>query len=197
MYNIDLYSELLTDGFKNDPGILLQLKGLEKPLELFKAQCRGEIEAFSKRGFVNTYNDDGIIIGFSSRYMENEDYIQCLNESSKYLLEKASEKDIITMQNNAMKVASITKSDWYKKFTQNNEVFIIQVVVVKEEARGTGIFRRLITPILETCAQNNIPVALQTHNFDNVAKYEHLGFKLMEEILLKELNLTCYNLLKY
>ena len=47
------------------------------------------------------------------------------------------------------------------------------------------------------CSENNMIIALQTHNPDNVIKYEHLGFKLMEKVSSDEINLSCYNLLKY
>jgi len=70
------------------------------------------------------------------------------------------------------------------------------VVVVKENLRGTGIFRKLITPIIEKCEAENKVIALQTYNPDNLAKYQHFGFEIMEEKFSKDLNLTCYNLLR-
>ena len=57
MKDIEIYSDLLVNGFKDDPGIIAQLRGVSNPVEIFKAQCRREVEVFSKMGFVITYGE--------------------------------------------------------------------------------------------------------------------------------------------
>ena len=198
MNDIEIYSDLLVNGFKDDPGVIAQLKGLNNPVGIFKAQCRKELEVFSKMGFVTSYGEgDGILIGINSKKLASPEFIECLQEDSQYVIDEINEEDLSIMQKNIEKVSSITDTEWYKKFTNDKEVFIIQVIVIKKELQGTGIFRKLISKVFEKCSENNIIIALQTHNPNNVIKYEHLGFKLMEKVSSEEINLSCYNLLKY
>ncbi|MBQ3420647.1 MAG: GNAT family N-acetyltransferase, partial [Romboutsia sp.] len=193
----EVYTELLKNGFQDDPGITAQLQGLKDSANIFKAQCMGQVEAFFKRGLLKiSSNGHGMLIGYSTRDFSDNDLLQCLEESSKYIIDSISEKDMHIIQNNALKVASITKEDWYKKFIGNKDVFVVQIVVVEKKYRGTGVFRELISPILMKCTQDNIPVVMKTHNLENVKKYEHFGFKVMEKVTSEEINLTCYNLLK-
>lgn len=120
-----------------------------------------------------------------------------MQEDSQYAIDEINDDDLIIMQENIQKVAAITDPEWYKKFADHKEVFIIQVIVIKKELQGTGILRKLMSKVFEKCSENNMIIALQTHNADNVIKYEHLGFKLMEKVNSKEIDLSCYNLLKY
>ena len=198
MKDIEIYSDLLVNGFKDDPGIIAQLRGVSNSVGIFKAQCRKEVEVFSKMGFVITYGEgDAILIGINSKKLESPEFIQCLQEDSQYVTNEINEEDLSIMQENIQKVYSITDAEWYKKFADDKEVFIIQVIVIKKELQGTGIFRKLMSEVFEKCSENNMIIALQTHNPDNVIKYEHLGFKLMEKVSSDEINLSCYNLLKY
>lgn len=71
---------------------------------------------------------------------------------------------------------------------------MLQVVAVASELKGTGAFRRLIDPVIAECDASGIPMVLQTHNPNNVPLYEHFGFKLVEKVDSKELELSCYNM---
>lgn len=198
MNDIERYLDLIINGFKDDPGIMAQIKGLDNPVGILKAQCRKELEVFSKMGVVTTYGEgEGILIGINSQKLASPEFIQCAQEDSQYLINEINEEDFSIIQKNIEKVSSITDSEWYKKFTNGKEVFIIQVIVIKKELQGTGIFRKLMSKVFEKCSENNMMIALQTHNPNNVIKYEHLGFKLMEKVSSEEINLSCYNLLKY
>jgi hypothetical protein len=69
--------------------------------------------------------------------------------------------------------------------------------MVRIALRGTGVFRKLLTPVLEKAGQRHAPVVLQTHKFEHVAKYKHFGFELMEKVESDKIDLACYNMLKY
>ncbi|MDO5845173.1 MAG: hypothetical protein Q4Q53_08535 [Methanocorpusculum sp.] len=193
---IDIYSNLFFNCFREDPGVSAQLFNLERGDELFKAQCRGEIEAFGKAGLLTAVGeDDGIMVAFSSQFTELPEYIQILQESSKYIFETANSEELAVIIDRANKALIISQPDWYKKFVTN--VYILQIIAVNPKMCGKGVFRKLITPLIEKSDKEKIPVALQTYNPDNLKKYEHFGFKIMESVSSKELNLTCYNMLRY
>lgn len=69
-------------------------------------------------------------------------------------------------------------------------------IAVRKDLRGTGIFRKVISPVLSEAERRGIPVVLQAFEPDNVRKYEHMGFQCMETVPSETLDLTCYNLLK-
>lgn len=195
-HDINKITDLFFECFKDDPGVLAQLYDVERSPQLFKAMSKGEAEAFMKAGLVSVIGEyDGLMIAFSSEKQNSPEFINILQESSKYILEEATNEEINLMQNKMLKAAEISKPDWYKKYSEN--VYIIQVIAVAQKMRGKGVFRKLMTPVIEKCDAEKIPIALQTHNADNLKKYEHFGFKIMESVYSEELNLTCYNLLRY
>lgn len=197
MSDVGIYADLLADGFKDDPAVIIQLKGIPDGFKLLQLQSKGQIEAFSKLGCVKTYGDgEGVLIGYSTKDVPRDKLIQCSYESAIYVLEYATQEELMLIQQNASKVEKITKEDWYKKYLGDVDVYILQMMVVREDLRGSGVFGKLISSVLKKYQQENMPVVLQTHNIDNVAKYEHYGFELMETIYSEELNLKCFNMLK-
>ncbi|WP_294403477.1 hypothetical protein [uncultured Clostridium sp.] len=66
MDDIEIYLDLLVNGFKDDPGVIAQLKGVNNSVGIFKEQCKKELKVFSKMGFVTAYGEgDGILIGIN------------------------------------------------------------------------------------------------------------------------------------
>jgi len=197
MNDIEIYVDLMADSFKDDQGIKAQFEGIDNGFSLLKLYCKCQIEAFFKLDCVTTYGDgEGMTIGYFANEAFMERLAQSLQDSSAYLLENASINDLMKMQQNALIVAEIAQPDWYKKFLDKKEVYVLQVIVVRESLRGTGVFRKLISPVLEKAEQKNVPVVLQTHEPEHIVKYENFGFKLMEKVVSNKINLTCYNLLK-
>jgi ribosomal protein S18 acetylase RimI-like enzyme len=59
----------------------------------------------------------------------------------------------------------------------------VMVVGVAPEARGQGLGRALLEPIMNRADAAGLPCYLETAQPDNVAFYEYLGFKKMVEIV--------------
>jgi ribosomal protein S18 acetylase RimI-like enzyme len=57
------------------------------------------------------------------------------------------------------------------------------VVGVSPEARGQGLGRALLEPIMNRADAAGLPCYLETAQPDNVAFYEYLGFKKVVEIV--------------
>lgn len=119
-----------------------------------------------------------MVLGYFTK--DEEHLAKYLQDASSYILENVSTDDLIAMQQNVIEVTKIVQPDWYKKFLNEKEVYILQVIVVQKSLRGTGVFRKLISPILKMAEQQSIPVVLQTYEYANIIKYEQFGFKLME-----------------
>ena len=197
MNKIDQYAKLLAEGFIDDPGVKIQLRGLKRSKELFELQCKGELEAFMQNGYV-TVDDSGkgLLIGYSTKELSGEKLIECMQKSSVYILQAITEVELERLQKNIVSVSEITQEDWYEKYLGKREVFVIQSIVIDKSSRGTGIFRKLLEPILKKYEEAHIPMVLQTHNPENVPQYEHIGFKVMEQASSPQIDLTCFCLLK-
>ena len=57
----------------------------------------------------------------------------------------------------------------------------VMVVGVAPEARGTGLGRALLQPILDRADSSGLPCYLETAQPENVGFYEHLGFRTVVE----------------
>jgi ribosomal protein S18 acetylase RimI-like enzyme len=63
------------------------------------------------------------------------------------------------------------------------EHWYVMVVGVSPEARGQGLGRALLEPIMNRADATGLPCYLETAQPDNVAFYEYLGFKKVVEIV--------------
>jgi ribosomal protein S18 acetylase RimI-like enzyme len=61
------------------------------------------------------------------------------------------------------------------------EHWYVMVVGVAPEARGLGLGRALLRPVMDRADAAGLPCYLETAQPDNVAFYEHLGFKRLVE----------------
>jgi ribosomal protein S18 acetylase RimI-like enzyme len=59
----------------------------------------------------------------------------------------------------------------------------VMVVGVSPEARGQGLGRALLQPIMDRADAAGLPCYLETAQPDNVAFYEHLGFRQVVEMV--------------
>lgn len=194
-HDLELYAKLMAESFLDDPGVSMQLAGIAKKLEVFETQCRCQVQAFSKLGGLTTLgHGDGILLGYFTG--DEAQLSSCLQETSAYLMERVSTSDLLSLQQKAIEIMTeIARPDWYKTFLGEREVYVLQAIVVHPSLRGTGVFRRFITPILERAKQKGTPVVCQTHVFDHVMKYEQIGFTCMEKVVSDQMDLVCYNLL--
>lgn len=196
--DIEIYVNLMVECFKDDPGVMFQLQGIDDKHNFFALQCKCQIEAIAGLDGITTCGDGvGMVMG----YFTEKAVLKRLNENlqarASNLLEKTSTVELSKIQQNTALVLEIAKPDWYKKYIFDDEVYNLQAIMVRRDLRGTGVFRKLLTPVLGKARQRQAPVVLQTHKFEHVAKYEHFGFELMEKVESDKIDLVCYNLLKY
>jgi ribosomal protein S18 acetylase RimI-like enzyme len=68
----------------------------------------------------------------------------------------------------------------------------VMVVGVAPEARGQGLGRALLEPIMNRADESRLPCYLETAQPDNVAFYERLGFKKVVEVVEPESGLRLW-----
>lgn len=64
----------------------------------------------------------------------------------------------------------------------DGEFYYVKVVAVDHSLRGTGAFRRLMTPVIEGSALRGLPIVLESHDERVADIYTHYGFDTVELI---------------
>lgn len=74
------------------------------------------------------------------------------------------------------------------------DAWYLFMLAVDASARGQGMVRRLLTPVLEVADATGVPVRLETNSARNVPLYEHFGFRVTAHLntpaLLEQWTLT-------
>lgn len=192
------YAKLMTMRFLEDPGVLFQIGQLERAELLLSLQCEGQIQAFGQQNAVKVLGGGkGLLIGYSSKELLEEQLLEVLQQSSLKLLEKVNEDELLLMQNNAMLEGEIIPQNWHIKYF-DGEVFHLLVVAIDKYLKGTGAFRKLLMPVIKDCENKKMPIVLETFNPNNVPLYEHFGFELMEleSHISDKVDLTCFCMMR-
>lgn len=116
--------------------------------------------------------------------------------SNPRMLRDLGTKDVKIYSSNVKNVLKVINLKWQKEFIKGN-YYYIKIIAVANENRGKGVFRKLITPTLNYCKEHNIPIILESTNPDNIAIYEHFGFKLVKTIAIDGIDLSQYCFIKY
>ncbi|MEG2533761.1 MAG: GNAT family N-acetyltransferase [Gordonibacter sp.] len=189
-------AQLVAESFVDDPATRVQFAGISGWREQFEAHCRCKIEAYEKLGCLTTHGDDGLAIGYFTEDVSLEMLATALQDAAGPLISDTTAEDLARMQENVLNVAEIIDPLWYQRFTDKANVYVLQIIAVQKEKRGSGAFRKLIDPLLQAAGVRKAPVALQTDRQELVALYEHFGFELVEELCSQKVDLTCFNMLK-
>ncbi len=84
---------------------------------------------------------------------------------------------------------------WYKHYVRGR-FFRIRIAAVDSSIRGTGTFRRLLTPLIEGFDSGKIPIVIETHNPDSAGLYAHFGFELVRTISSPDTDVEQYCMIK-
>jgi len=92
-----------------------------------------------------------------------------------------SKEDFRSLRRNLKKHDRVMDLKWPYRHI-DGDFYYIKVVAVDPSLRGSGAFRRLMTPVIEDCARRGLPMVLESHD-DRVADiYTHYGFETVEVI---------------
>ncbi len=71
--------------------------------------------------------------------------------------------------------------DWIEEVMPDEPQWYLDLIAVAPERRGEGIGSTLIRLGLERAQHDGVPATLETARPDNVAMYEHFGFRVFHE----------------
>ncbi|MEG0371673.1 MAG: GNAT family N-acetyltransferase [Clostridium sp.] len=197
-YQVESFSNLVADRFLSDPRIKYTIQGIEDKYQFLKKYGKSEIEAFAKTNNVKVIGEDeGIIIAYSKKDMGWFALIKAMLTAQNSLFKSISKEEKKIVINNSKKVKKVTDLSWHKKAVNTKGYYHILNIAIREDLKGKGIFRNLITPLIEECDKKNICIVLETNNSDNIPIYKHFGFEIYETLKSEEIDLVQYSMIKY
>ncbi|HAA85460.1 MAG TPA: hypothetical protein DCE14_03810 [Kosmotogaceae bacterium] len=104
-------------------------------------------------------------------------------------------RDFKRLSTNHKATHDIVDAMWYRRYVRGR-FFRIRIAAADRSIRDTGAFRRLLTPIIEVCNKDRIPIVIETHNPDNVGLYSHFGFKLVKTISSPRINIEQFCIIR-
>ncbi|MBV7273110.1 GNAT family N-acetyltransferase [Clostridiaceae bacterium UIB06] len=149
------------------------------------------IEVFSSDDKLNS-----VLIGYEKKNYKSFKTLILNLMASPRVFRALGKKDFNTYSANLKSALTVIDLKWQKEFIKGNYYYIKAIAIANEE-RGRGIFRKLITPTLSYCNENNLPLILESNNQSNIPIYEHFGFKLVKTIEKEGIDLKQYCFIKY
>jgi len=195
---IESVVKVMADSFKTDPLNQTLLNGLTRKDELLHAHSLIHIDTAIKAKSLKLLdgNPKAFLVGLDSNDESVLRDIRMVIKVYQKTLTMLGWRDIKTILSNNKKIKNVVNFKWQKEFI-NDRYYRIKIVAVDKELRGSGAFRRLVTPVLDQCDKSNIPVVLETHNYNNVGLYEHFGFQLVKTIESDSTDIKQYCMIRY
>ncbi|HSL88901.1 MAG TPA: GNAT family N-acetyltransferase [Ignavibacteriaceae bacterium] len=194
---IETISRVMADSFREDPLNQVVFNGVDKKDELLDAHS-----LIHTHHAVNTRSltlldgsPKAFLIGFDSKTEQNLRNALLIIKIYFKTFCVLGLKDLKKIFSNNKKAQKILSFNWYKKFITGRH-YRVKVIAIDKEMRGSGAFRRLITPAIEFCDNERIPMVLETHNYNNVGLYEHFGFELVKTITSPETEIKQYCMIR-
>lgn len=190
-------SKILAKNFMNDPLYEYIFEGKEykeRAMEIF-------FEAYLK--FLLPYSDlivdsdDMNLVGvawFSERMKSSTSYFF---EIVQFVFRMLKLIPVVGFDGTFKLIKTIQKmsSTWIDNHVEKTYCHL-DLAVISPENRGRGLFTSYIDYV-ESIYSNGVDYyTLETQNFENIKKYEHLGFSIVEEILLEGTELVQYCMVK-
>lgn len=186
---------LIAECFIDDPLNIKQLEGLDR--EFYEKLLLLQFPYFVKTVDGVSLDDNIKSVIFSYEKKNIKTFKQGLLSIILFfkMLRQLDFKQFKIFLNNTKKISKELNLKWQKEFIKDN-YYHIQIIAISMEERGKGNFRALISPIIDYCNENNLPLTLECANPANIPIYEHYGFELVKTITTS-IDIEQYCFIKY
>jgi predicted GNAT family N-acyltransferase len=190
-------AQVMADSFKDDPLNQTILRNISKKDKLLFEHSLIHVKQAVKTKSLRLLDGDpqAFLVGIARK--DERAFKEMVHVVKVYLktLGILGFRDLKTILANNKKTKKVVNFSWQKEFIEG-EYYRIKIVAVDKSLRGTGAFRRLMTPVLESCDRKKIPVILETHNYTNVGLYNHFGFELVKTIESNDTDIKQYCMIR-
>jgi len=193
----ELLAKLLAVCFIDDPLTRLQTKNINNQEDFLTKLFREQLGVYSKTRDVYLLDETckSLIIGYERKNLKMSREIQLSIQASSRLKKQIDKSVFKVYANNLKNATKVIDLNWYKPFNIK-DFYHINIIAIDKTDRGKGKFRALLTPIVNYCERNNLPIILETANPNNVPLFEHYGFKLVKTTENNQLGINQYNFVK-
>lgn len=189
--DIEAISNLILEGFSEDPKMEYQLRNIERKQLVLKTIAESQVREFIENAEVHTMdNCTGAILGYNSNDVDFNGFVEILTKMNNELLEILTEQEMDTLISTGEELSKVDNIIWFNEIAE--EYYHLMTIVIDKQFRGRGIFRKLISPLIKECDEKNIPIVLETHNKKNIDIYKHFGFEVVEEFSDENLDFKQY-----
>jgi ribosomal protein S18 acetylase RimI-like enzyme len=180
---IETAARVMCDSFLEDPMNKVQLEGINHKEKLLQAHARLAVKHASMINALHLLDNDprAVMIAFDSKNNKKLPEMWTMVKTIGVTFLIIRFKEIMRFYRNMKEVFKVLDLKWSKECVKGRH-YRVKVIAIDKELRGTGAFRKLITPAIEFADRESIPMVLETHNPSNVGLYEHFGFKLVKTI---------------
>lgn len=186
----------ITDRFWDLEQHTLLARGLSKPRDILTSSTEASLHFFLAKGDVHVYGSDvlqGVLVGVPARRNTVFSILLSSLKASR-LLSGISKADAAAIRENGVLQGKVHDRTWYRRHSRN--AYYINWIAVARECRGSGVFRKLITPVIDRCRKEGLDIVLETFTASNVPIYEHFGFELVETHTSPKVDLVEYCLIR-
>ena len=178
---------LLVKCFTDDPLVNIQMKNIRDKDTLLLQMMKVQVHTCLKTMDVITdeTETESLLIGYEKRRANIlKEILWGILFSARYLkdIDKGDRREF---GKNSRMVPKVTNLSWQNEFIPGN-YYRIKIIAIEPTKRGIGIFRRLVSPILEINDKRGLATILETNIEKNIPIYEHYGFQLVKEFAFAE-----------
>lgn len=190
-------TRVMAESFREYPVNLALLQGVARREELFFAHCALRAKHAMERGNLKIMdgNPGAFLIGQDSCNERRLPERVFVLRTYLKTLTVAGYRDFNTVISNIKKMREVIELDWHHSFVQSR-YYRVKLIAIDREIRGTGAFRRLMTPTIRYCDEECIPMVLETHNHEHVGLYAHFLFRLVKTITSKNTEVRQYCMIR-
>lgn len=193
--DIEAIGKLILEGFSEDPKMEYQLRNLERKQFILKTIAESQVREFLEKAEVYTIdNCTGAILGYNSKNVDFNGFIEILTTMNNELVKILTEQEMQTLISTSQVLSKVDNIIWFNEISE--EYYHLMTIVIDKQFRGQGIFRKLISPLLKECDEKKIPIALETHNKENLDIYKHFGFEIVKEFSDEKLDFRQYCMIR-
>jgi ribosomal protein S18 acetylase RimI-like enzyme len=193
--DIEPISKLILEGFSEDPKMEYQLRNLERKQIILKTIAESQVREFIEKAEVHTIdNCRGAILGYNSKNIDFNGFIEILTKMNNELVEILTEQEMDNLISTSEVLSKVDNIMWFNEIAE--EYYHLMTIVIDKQFRGRGIFRKLISPLLKECDEKKIPIVLETHNKKNIDIYKHFGFEVVKDFSDENLDFKQYCMIR-
>lgn len=154
-------------------------EGLEQPAQTLAQVAQTELGLFFAKGDVLVADDAplAVLAGIPSKAYNGLNLMAYSLWAGRALRQLPPGDRALLVQRSRL-LSAVYQRTWFRKYTRS--CYYIGQLAVAPAAKGTGLFRQMLQPVLDGCQRQGLPVVLETYTPGNVPLYKHFGFEVME-----------------